>query len=238
MLEGIRFFYFLLRNICSKWGLWLYLGCLLFSFLIPMKKWIKKRMRWVLVILLLAPIFFKMGIILYNRIDASSENWKYFSCKLTGKEQTMINCSDKNKDFMISGDQVSFAGRGSWNSVYIPFSSDRITLRIDPETRAGYDFWVLYDTFGWKELQKVDKELIADTTAEESEKVARWKRNDNFFFEKDAQGYGIITIDTRKPFWLSLQGLGAIDPYKWNQLLSQPKHPKGVIVMVQTTGKT
>ena len=133
-----------------------------------------------------------MGIILYNRIDASSENWKYFSCKLTGKEQTMINCSDKNKDFIISGDQVSFAGRGSWNSVYIPFSSDRITLRIDPETRAGYDFWVLYDTFGWKELQKVDNELIADTTAEESEKVARWKRNDNFFFEKDALGYGII----------------------------------------------
>ena len=75
-------------------------------------------MWWVLVILLLAPIFFKMGIILYNRIDASSENWKYFSCKLTGKEQTMINCSDKNKDFIISGDQVSFAGRGSWNTSY------------------------------------------------------------------------------------------------------------------------
>lgn len=132
----------------------------------------------------------------------SRQNWNSFDCKLTGQEQEMVNCDERSSAFALSGDEVTFFAPQRFSAVYVPFTHDRIKLRINPETDASYAFWVLYDTFGWSELQEVMGEVIDDVSPQALKKTLAWKKNNNFFFEKDEEGGKTITIDKHQPFML------------------------------------
>lgn len=142
----------------------------------------------------------------------------------------MVNCDQRSKDFSLSGNELSFVSQELFNAVYIPFTADTIKLQIDSETKASYEFYVLYDTFGWKELQRASNEVILDTSPEQLEMSLVGRLNNNFFFEKDEEGRKIITIDTKKPI-LTQQGIGHLDFIK-NTSLVQGKNAKGVIMLM------
>lgn len=142
----------------------------------------------------------------------------------------MVNCDKRSENFIISGNQISFVSNKVFNSVYIPFTANKIQLSINPKIQADYDFWILYDTFGWKELQWVDYESIGDSSLKNQEMTLRSKLNHNFIFKKDETGNSVITIDTRKPM-LTQQSIGHIDFIK-KSFLVQGRNPKGVIVMM------
>lgn len=171
-----------------------------------------------------------IAIVLYQRVSASQLNRTYFSCSLNGKEQEMVNCDKRSKQFSLSWDEVSFISSEGVNAIYLPFTSELIQLQIDADTKAAYEFWVLYDTWGWQELQRVDNEIIIDTSPEQLKASLANKLNDNFFFEKDKEGRKLITIDTTKTI-LTQQGKGQRENIK-NTSLVQGKNPKGVILMM------
>lgn len=198
----------------------------------------QKKTLWISIGIFLFLLFlFPIGVVLTLRIHASAENWSYFSCALSGKEQEIVNCDERAKMFTLSGDQVSFVPEQLFGAVYVPFTSDTIKLHINPETAASYEFWVVYDNFWRKELQWAWGEAIADTNPEQLEKSLKAKLNTNFFFEKDDTGQKTITIATQGPF--STQGNVGYRSLFENSFLVKGQNPKGVIMlmMMPVSGK-
>ena len=134
----------------------------------------------------------------------------------------------------LSWEQVSFISPQGFAAVYLPFTTSTIDLIFNESTKVSYDYWILYDNFWWKELQKVNGEIINDSSEENLKKSLVYKRNENFLFEQEINGQKRISIDTKKTFTTN-QNVGYIDSIK-NSFLTKWKNPKGAIIMLMGKG--
>lgn len=164
------------------------------------------------------------------RIKSSNNNWSFFSCKLTGKETLFTQCDDRITAWELSWNNLSFYAPQGIASVYIPFTSPNINLSIDESANLSYDYWIVYDNFWWKELQKVDGEIVIDTSEDALEESLNNKKNTNFWFSKDNTGKKNIKIDAGRSFNTD-EFIGYPNLVK-NTFLTKWKHAKGVIMMI------
>lgn len=188
---------------------------------------ISLRIFWCTVIFAL---FLFLFLVFAMRIKSSNNNWSFFSCKLTGKETLFTQCDDRITAWELSWNNLSFYVPQGIASVYIPFTSPNINLSIDESANLSYDYWIVYDNFWWKELQKVDGEIVIDISEDALEESLNNKKNNNFWFSKDKTGKKNIKIDTGRPF-NTHEFIGYPNIVK-NTFLTKWKHAKGVIMMI------